>query len=322
LLSALIEKTTGLTAREFANRELFEPLGIPAVDLANWWTDPQGFSAGGYGLFLRPIDLAKFAYLYLNNGKWNDRQILPENWVTESTTSRVQKPEGPGYGYLWTVYPEAGRFSALGMAGQQIQVYPEKNLIIIVTAELETFVEAPEIEHMLKDFILPAIKSDTSLAENPQSTARLQAAVDVAAHPVQPVPELPAIAQEIFGKRYTFEANASGWQTMTLTFTPAASTAQVSMNDSDYFAIGLDNIYRTSNVPPVCPNCLLRGRWANGQTFIADLPTLGLGTTQAEMKFHDDEIEVSLRPVVFGGQPLTFKGRVTPEESGDYDLST
>ena len=106
--------------------------------------------------------------------------------------------------------------------------------------------------------------------------------------------------------------NASGWQTMTLTFTPAASTAQVSMNDSDYFAIGLDNIYRTSNVPPVCPDCLLRGRWMDEQTFIAELPTLGTGTTEVEMKFHADEVDIAIRPVIFGGQPLTFKGRISP----------
>ena len=312
LLSAIIEKTTGMTTREFANRELFGPLGIPAVDTADWWTDPQGFSAGGYGLFLRPVDLAKFAYLYLNNGKWDDQQILPAYWVVDSTTSYVQKPEGPGYGYLWTVYPEAGRYSALGMAGQQIHVYPAKNLIVIVTAELETFVEAPEIERMLNDFILPAIKSDTPLAENLQGTSRLQAALDVAVHPVQPVPELPAIAAEISGKRYTFEANASGWQTMTLTFTPAASTAQVSLNDSDDFAIGLDNIYRTSNVPPACPGCLLRGRWMDEQTFVADLPTLGTGTTEVEMKFRDNEVDIAIRPVIFSGQPLSIKGRLIP----------
>jgi CubicO group peptidase (beta-lactamase class C family) len=312
LLSAIIEKSTDMSTREFANRELFEPLGIPAVDPENWWTDPQGFSAGGYGLFLRPIDLAKFAYLYLNNGQWNGQQILPDNWVTESTTSYVQKPEGPGYGYLWTVYSKAGRYSALGMAGQQIHVYPDKNLIVIVTAELETFVEAPEIERMLNDFILPAIKSDTPLAENPQGASRLQAALDVAAHPVQPVPELPAIAREISGKRYTFEANASGWQTMTLTFTPEASTAQVSLNDSPDFAIGLDNIYRSSDVPPVCPNCLLRGRWTNEQTFSVDLPTLGTGTTEVEMKFHADEVDIAIQPVIFGGQPLVLKGKTTP----------
>ena len=309
MLSAIIEKTTGMPTREFANRELFGPLGIPAVEAADWWTDPQGFSAGGYGLFLRPVDLAKFAFLYLNNGQWDGQQILPAQWVAESTTPYVQKPEGPGYGYLWTVYPETGRYSALGLAGQQIHVYPAKNLIVIVTAEFETFVEAPEIERLLNDFILPAIKSDAPLDEYPEGVSRLQAAVAMAAHPIRPVPELPAIAKEISGKRYIFEVNASGWQTMTLVFTPGANTAQVSMNDSDNFAIGLDNIYRVSNVPPVCNDCLLRGHWVDDRTFIAELPTPDRGTSEVQMKFQGDNVEVVIQPVIFGGQPLIIKGR-------------
>ncbi len=119
-----------MNTREFANQELFAPLGIPAVEASDWWTDPQGFSNGGYGLYLRPVDLAKFAYLYLQNGKWEGQQILPERWVADLTIQYVQKPEGPGYGYLWTVYPKTDQpdhFAALGLAGQQVHIYPSRN---------------------------------------------------------------------------------------------------------------------------------------------------------------------------------------------------
>ena len=150
---------------------------------ADWWADPQGYSAGGYGLFLRPVDLAKFAFFYLHNGNWENQQILPADWAAASATQYIQKPEGPGYGYLWTVYPDAGRYSALGLAGQQIHIYPSKNLVVIVTAELETFIEAPEIERMLNEYILPAIRSDAPLADNAEGTTRLAEAVEFAANP-------------------------------------------------------------------------------------------------------------------------------------------
>jgi CubicO group peptidase (beta-lactamase class C family) len=81
LLSAILGIRTGMDTREFANHELFQPLGIPLVEETDWWTDPQGISNGGYGLSLRPVDLAKLALLYLHNGKWEGRQILPETWA-------------------------------------------------------------------------------------------------------------------------------------------------------------------------------------------------------------------------------------------------
>ena len=139
LLSAILEKSTGMSAREYANQKLFEPLGIPSVDETDWGGDPQRITTGGYGLHLRPIDLAKLAFLYLHQGKWENQQLIDAKWVKASTTQQVQKEDGSGYGYLWTVYPEAGHYAALGLGGQQIHVYPSKNLIVIVTASLELF---------------------------------------------------------------------------------------------------------------------------------------------------------------------------------------
>ena len=85
LLSAIIQETTGMTARDFANEQLFKPLGIAQVPLARWGSDPQGITTGGFGLQLQPRDMAKLGYLYLNQGKWADRQIVSSDWVTLST---------------------------------------------------------------------------------------------------------------------------------------------------------------------------------------------------------------------------------------------
>jgi CubicO group peptidase (beta-lactamase class C family) len=197
LLSVILEKASDMSTREFANQELFAPLGIPYVEEEDWGEDPQGFVTGGYGLHLRPVDLAKFALLYLHHGKWDGQQILPEEWVTESTTGHVQKEDGTGYGYLWTVYPGSDHYAALGLGGQQIHVYPSKNLIVVVTASLESFAEAPEIEKILNENILPAIRQDTPLAEHPEGFDRLARAIETAAHPVRAVPTLPPAAANI-----------------------------------------------------------------------------------------------------------------------------
>jgi CubicO group peptidase (beta-lactamase class C family) len=307
LLSAIIERTTGLTARDFGNRELFEPLGIAAVESADWWTDPQGISNGGYGLWLRPLDLAKLAFLYLHDGRWDGQQILPQGWAAASTTQYVQKLEGSGYGFLWTVYPDAAHYAALGLAGQQVHVYPSHNLIVVTTAELESYAEAPEIERMLTDYILPAVKSDAPLPENPDALARLQAAVETAANPAQPVPVLPALARRISGETYILSENPYGWGSVTLEFGEGSSVARVSTDagaTSD--EIGLDNLFRAGKSQPAQ---FMRGRWIDGNTYSIDWTSLGsIGSLAIDLRFSASNVEVTVRPVVFGGAPTVIHG--------------
>jgi hypothetical protein len=315
LLSAILEKTSSVGTREFANEELFQPLGIAAVEEADWGEDPQGFAIGGYGLHLRPVDLAKLAFLYLQNGKWEDQQLLPERWVTDSTSQHVQKEDGSGYGYLWTVYPESGHYAALGLGGQQIHVYPSENLIVVVTAALESYAEAPEIENMLNEYIRPAIRSDRALTENPESTSRLQVAVQAAANPIQPIPPLPATALEISGSTYTFVENLLGWESLEFVFEKGSETAQLHLSDFPTLEIGLDNIYRLSK-DEALGELLLRGRWVDEQSFLIDYPypavgapVLGeLGETEFRFTFVGNEVKVSAEEKIFGGEPMLITG--------------
>ena len=313
LLSAIIQEKTGMITREFANQKLFKPLGIPVVEERDWETDPEGFSNGGYGLFLRPADLAKFAFLYLQDGKWEDGQILPKRWVADSTVQSVQKPEGPGYGYLWTVYPQSNyvdHYAALGLAGQQIHIYPSRNLIVIVTAELEAYAEATEIERMLNEFILPAIQSDSALPDNPEAVSHLQAAVETARNPVKSVAQLPAIANEVSGKLYRLEENPNDWKTFVIIFEPGANTARVSTNEyNDLDEIGLDNIYRRAALSQ--DQYMMRGHWVDDHTFLIDFVALPLGnnlTYNIQLKYSDKDIEISIEQPIFAGEPMIIKG--------------
>jgi CubicO group peptidase (beta-lactamase class C family) len=316
LLSAILEKTTTMNAREFANQELFGPLGIPVVDEADWGSDPKGYSIGGYGLHLRPVDLAKLALLALQNGKWEDQQMLAANWMAESTTQKITKEDGSGYGYLWTVYPKQGRYAALGLGGQQIHVYPAKNLIVVVTAGLPSYAEAPEIEKMLTGYILPSVKSDTPLQENPQGLARLLAGIQTAANPALSVAALPATVLEISGKVYNFAENPFGWQNLQIVFTPDTPTAKLYFNDSAALEVGLDNLYRLSD-SPLLGKVLLRARWVDDQTLVADYPypisgptKLGeLGETEMRFYFSGEQLEVTIKPLIFGGESITIIGK-------------
>ena len=186
---------------------------------------------------------------------------------------------------------------------------------MVVTAALESFAEAPEIESMLSEHILHAIESDEPLAENPDGLARLQTAIEASANPVQSVPPLPAIALDISGSTYRLEENPLGWQELSFRFDENAATARLDMTGFPPLEIGLDNIYRL-NTGEATGSMLLRGRWVDEQTFVVDYPypiqgapILGeLGETELYFAIQRDALEIAVNELIFGGEPLIVRG--------------
>src|SRR4030095_15679669 len=86
MLSAIIQKVTGLKLVDYLTPRLFEPLGI---ENPVWEDSPEGISTGGFGLNIRTEDIAAFGQLYLQKGQWGDRRILSEAWVEEATKFQV-----------------------------------------------------------------------------------------------------------------------------------------------------------------------------------------------------------------------------------------
>ena len=82
MLSAIVQQATGQTALDYLRTRLFEPLGI---EHPVWYTNFQGISLGGYGLRVRTEDIANFGQLYLQHGRWDGKQLLPEAWVAMAT---------------------------------------------------------------------------------------------------------------------------------------------------------------------------------------------------------------------------------------------
>ena len=163
-----------MNALEFAKQHLFEPLGIKKY---SWPSNYQGITLGYGRLRLRPRDMAKFGFLYLNKGVWEDKQIISSRWVEESTRRQVAAGLFPGYGYQWWT-ADTGSYIAVGYGGQYIYVVPDKNLIAVFTSNLK--IEDMTIPiGMLYSNIIPAIKSDRALPENPEKVKALQS---LAAH--------------------------------------------------------------------------------------------------------------------------------------------
>jgi CubicO group peptidase (beta-lactamase class C family) len=104
---AIIQGTTGQHADRFARGHLFGPLDI---DSYSWPGDPQGYTnTGGSfgGLSLKPRDLAKFGYLFLDHGRWNGKQVIPEDWVMVVFTCWAGPENADTAGPLMTIYQAA-----------------------------------------------------------------------------------------------------------------------------------------------------------------------------------------------------------------------
>jgi CubicO group peptidase (beta-lactamase class C family) len=162
LLSYLIWKGTGKQAHEYAAEHLFGPLGISDT---YWKTTPKGLADTEGGVYLTSRDLAKLGYLYLHDGVWEGRRLLPEGWVTASTSPKVDTRPGVArsrkYGYQWWVLPygTAGKhaYAALGYGGQRLIVVPEHDLIAVFTGW--NIYESPEFApYDALDRVLAAVR--------------------------------------------------------------------------------------------------------------------------------------------------------------------
>ena len=162
-LSAIIEETSKMSTFEYAQKKLFTPLGIEGV---NWHCDSEGHYSGGFGLSLTPRDMAKFGYLYLKNGVWDEEQIIPQQWIKESTTKKVSVNAESGYGYLfWTKEFEAkdGKvleaYAASGSGGQYIVVVPELDIVTVITAnDNSRSNDNADTGDIIWDYIIKAVK--------------------------------------------------------------------------------------------------------------------------------------------------------------------
>ena len=152
VLSTIVQKSTGRSTQDFARTELLAPLGV--VDY-RWETDPRGLAIGGWGLWLTPRDMAKLGYLYLNGGRWEDRQIVSSEWVARATTARTDAGDGWGYGYQWWVNPKLGAYFARGRESQVICVVPAKSLVVVFTANMP---DDRPVLRLIEEYVLPAAR--------------------------------------------------------------------------------------------------------------------------------------------------------------------
>ena len=178
MLGAIVKKTTGDDLIDYLGPRLFEPLGIAKP---KWDRSPQDMSIGGYGLYLRTEDIAKFGQLYLQKGKWKGKQLLPESWVKTATSKQVENSNGVisknsdwlvGYGFqFWRC--RHGVYRGDGKDGQFCIVMPQYNAVLAMTANNRDMQKQLTLTW---DNLLPAFK-DGSLPPDKKAHRKLKRAL-------------------------------------------------------------------------------------------------------------------------------------------------
>lgn len=174
LISAAFQRAAGRSLAAYAEERLFAPLGIERYD---WLADGRGLTIGGQNLRLTPRDMAKLGLLYLYGGQWEDQQLVPADWVAQSTA-----PQGDAfylptqetlpidfYGYHWWLW-HAGWFNdrshainAMGYGGQDILILPRLNVIIVLTSNVAVAPDQQQAQRqanyeLVRDVVLPAVR--------------------------------------------------------------------------------------------------------------------------------------------------------------------
>lgn len=153
MLSAIVTERTGMSMMEYLTPRLWEPLGIKHIF---WESCPAGITKGGWGLFLCPEDAAKLGQLYLQDGIWEGKRVLPEGWVKRSTAVHSMPDERMGkYGYGYQIWMEErpGSYAFNGMLGQNVLVLPDLEMVLVTNAgSNELFVNCDLLRILRKYF--------------------------------------------------------------------------------------------------------------------------------------------------------------------------
>jgi len=154
LMGAVLAHATGMSLHQYAKTRLFDPLGI---NVERWGRDAQGYFTGGHNFYITPREMARFGQLILDRGAHNGEQLVPPAWI-DAMTSPHGSPNYYGY-YWWLDANLAGHggFRAWGWGKQFIYVFPNDDLVVVLTHDTKGNVADTDLNQFVRDYVLAAI---------------------------------------------------------------------------------------------------------------------------------------------------------------------
>lgn len=276
MLSAIVQKVTGMTVLEYLRPRLFEPLGFKDPV---WSSSPQGITAGAYGLSVRTEEIARFGELYLRKGRWNGKQLVPATWVQEATSMQTSTGSAPssdwdqGYGYqFWR--SRHNSFRGDGAFGQYCMVIPELDAVVAITSGVRNM---QQVMNLVWDKLLPAMKPGR-LPENPSARRQLEARLAALKVKIPSGSSSSPITASMSGKWFEFAENDRGIKAVSFDFNSTSPTLTVRTSGGEtrmtvggdtwsrgrgLFTNGLDRFLTV----PANPLAATSGTWTSPDTF-------------------------------------------------------
>ena len=276
MLSAVVQKVTGMTVLDYLKPRLFDPLGFKDP---HWISSPQGISAGAYGLSARTEEIANFGVLYLQKGMWNGKQLIPSSWVEQATAMQTANGSAPtsdwdqGYGFqFWR--SRHNSFRGDGAFGQYCMVIPELDTVVAMTSGVR---DMQKVMNLVWEKLLPAMK-DKRLPENTTARKQLESRLGGLTVKFPSGKTSSQIASSVSGKWFELSENERGLKAVSLDFGSASPTLLVqttagetrtplSFNlwskSKDSFANGLDKFLSV----PANPLIAASGAWSAEDTY-------------------------------------------------------
>ncbi|MBI5959315.1 MAG: serine hydrolase [Chloroflexi bacterium] len=269
MLSAIIQKLTGMTLLDYLQPRLFEPLGIKHP---TWEMSPQGINTGGYGLSITTEDIARFGQLYLQKGCWIGRQLVPEAWIEQATSRQVANGSdensdwNQGYGYqFWR--SRHGAYRGDGAFGQYCIVMPDQNAVLAITGGLG---DMQVVLNLVWQHLLPAMgkrnpQPDQALAHE----ALTQKLNSLAYQPPQGAVSSP-ISASVSGKTFVMEPNAQRFKTMSFDFSKPDPVITIRSPRSKHQIVCGAGAWREGRFDLVrhSPHLIASGIWSDETTFV------------------------------------------------------
>ena len=298
------QTATDTTTLDFARQRLFEPLGIDDVF---WPADPAGINHGWGDLQLRPLDMAKLGLLMLRAGRWEDRQLVPVEWVDSMVTTDSPTSADQDYGFGWWLSRgEPALFEAVGRGGQRITVVPERDLIVVITGG---GLEPGDIG----TFILRSLRSDAPLSADSIGEQRLADLLRLVAEPPPPLPvRQSGSAPRVSGRIYDLEENALGVASFSVAFSDARiAVLRLRLDNGEEVVqpLGLDGRYEYALDAGAASAG--RGAWLDDRRFSIELNRLSLINRYLfEVEFDESNVTIeAFEPTELGTTTLRGTAR-------------
>ncbi len=315
MLSAIVQKVTGLAVVDYLKPRLFDPLGI---ENPTWDASKQGVSLGGFGLRVRTEDIARFGQLYLQKGMWQGKQLVPAAWVETATSRQMSNGSSPtsdweqGYGYqFWR--SRHGFYRGDGAHGQFCLILPQYDAVIAITSGTR---DMGSVMNLVWDRLVPALKP-SALTADTAAQNRLATKLASLALKTPAGAATSASAATAVGKRYTFASNPLGLDSLALESAPGSGDVSFGLRvagTDQRLAAGLNKwqkgTLKTSPDPP--DPVAASGAWTADDTYTLAVARYRTPfVTTYKLRFAGDQLFVTAEQnVPANAKPVEIVGRL------------